>query len=90
MVNRPTAVNITGVVVYANPLRLEAVRAALEAIEGVEVHAVVPTGRLVVTVERPDDHAATETLQAVARAEGVLSTALVYHHDEALDEEPNR
>jgi nitrate reductase NapD len=83
----PPTVNITGIVVYAKPDRCGAVRSALAALGGVEVHAVSPEGRMVVTVEQPDDRAATETLDAVARVEGVLSTALVYHHDEPLNEE---
>ena len=79
--------NITGIVVYAKPERCADVRASLAALDGVEIHAVSPEGRMVVTVERDDDRAATETLDAVAKADGVLSTALVYHHDEALDDE---
>lgn len=79
--------NITGIVVYAKPERCADVRARLDALDGVQVHAVSPEGRMVVTVERDDDRAATETLDAVAKADGVLSTALVYHHDEALDDE---
>ena len=42
---------------------------------------------MVVTVERANDGAATDALDAIARTEGVLSTALVYHHDETLTEE---
>ncbi len=80
-------VNITGIVVYPKPGRVDDVRAALAAIGGVEVHAVSPEGRMVVTVERPDDSAATGALDTIARTDGVLSTALVYHHDEALNEE---
>ncbi|MBE0594035.1 MAG: chaperone NapD [Gemmatimonadales bacterium] len=82
--------NITGLVVYASSERSDSVRSALEAIAGVEVHAVTPEGRMVVTVERSDDGAATEALEAVARVDGVLSTALVYHHDEMLNDESNR
>ena len=80
-------VNITGIVVYTRPERSGAVRDALAAMGGVEVHAISPEGRMVVTVEQSDDRAATGTLDAVARIDGVLSTALVYHHDEALNEE---
>ncbi len=84
------AVNITGIIVYARPDRSGAVRGALASIGGVEVHAVTPEGRMVVTVEPFDDRAATETFDAIAKIDGVLSTALVYHHDEALTEEANR
>ena len=43
-------VNITGIVVYTRPERSGAVRDALAAIAGVEVHAISPEGRMVVTV----------------------------------------
>lgn len=82
------AVNITGIVVSPRPGRVDEVRDALAAMRGVEVHAVSPEGRMVVTVEQPDDHAATAALDAIAKVDGVLATALVYHHDEAPDE-PN-
>jgi len=55
----------------------------------VEVHAVTPEGRMVVTVERPDDREVKEAFDAIGRVDGVLSTALIYHHDEPLDEESN-
>lgn len=86
----PAAVNITGLVVYASSERSDSVRGVLEGMAGVEVHAVTPEGRMVVTVERSDDAAATEALDAIARVDGVLSTALVYHHDETLNDESNR
>lgn len=78
--------NITGIVVYSKPDRCAAVRVALGSLPGVEVHGVSPEGRMVVTVEQADDRAATEALDAIAKTDGVLSTALVYHHDEALNE----
>ena len=83
-------VNITGLIVYTRPERSDGVRAALAAIDGVDVHAVTPDGRMVVTVEQADDAAATGVLEAIPVLDGVLSTALVYHHDEALDEQANR
>ena len=86
-INFAASVNITGIVVYSKPDRCGAVREALLAIGGVEVHAISPEGRMVVTVERANDGAATDALDAIARTEGVLSTALVYHHDEPLNEE---
>jgi len=81
--------NITGIVVNASPGCAGAVRDALTGIGGVEVHAVTPEGRMVVTVERLDDRAAKEAFDAIGRVEGILSTALIYHHDEPLDEESN-
>lgn len=84
------AVNITGIIVYAHAERSGAVRGALASIGGVVVHAVAPEGHMVVTVEQFDDRPATETFDIIAKIDGVLSTALVYHHDEALTEPANR
>jgi nitrate reductase NapD len=77
-------VNITGVLVAARPGETGALRAHLAAIPGVEVHAVTPEGRMVVTVERATDAEMTGALDAINRLPDVLSAALVYHHDEAL------
>ena len=41
---------------------------------------------MVVTVERPTDGEMTGAFDAIHRLPGVLSAALVYHHDEPVDE----
>jgi nitrate reductase NapD len=81
-------VNITGILVSAQPGQAERLRAELTAMAGVEVHAVTPEGRMVVTVERATDREMTEAFDAINRLPGVLSAALVYHHDEDLVEAP--
>lgn len=88
----PRLMNITGIVVYTRPESSGAVRESLGRIGGVEVHAANADGRLVVTVEQPDDESSTAVFESIARIDGVLNTALVYHHDESLTEasEPNR
>ena len=78
--------NITGILVSAHPGQTETLREQLTAIAGVEVHAVTPEGRMVVTVERPTDGEMTGAFDAIHRLPGVLSAALVYHHDEPVDE----
>jgi periplasmic nitrate reductase NapD len=79
-------VNITGILVSAHPGQTDALRDQLSALPGVEVHAVTPEGRMVVTVERPTDGEMTGAFDAIHRLPGVLSAALVYHHDEPVDE----
>jgi nitrate reductase NapD len=79
-------VNIIGILVAAHPERCEPVRSQLGAIAGVEVHAVTPEGRMVVTVERATDGEMTAVFDEIGRLPGVLSAALVYHHDEEIDE----
>lgn len=72
--------NITGILVHARPDQAEAVRVRLEAMPGVEVHAVTPEGRLVVTIEKADDREMAETFEGFAQIPQIISTALVYHH----------
>lgn len=72
--------NITGILVHTRPDQTEAVRVRLEAMPGVEVHAVTPEGRLVVTVEKADDQEMAEALEGFALIPQIISTSLVYHH----------
>jgi nitrate reductase NapD len=81
-----TGVNITGIVVSAQPGQADALREQLAAMAGVEVHAVTPEGRMVVTVEKATDREMTDVFDALNKLPGVLSAALVYHHDEPVDE----
>lgn len=81
-------VNIAGILVAALPGQIESLRVRLAALAGVEVHAVSPEGRMVVTVERAADRDMTAAFDDISRLPGVLSAALVYHHDEALVDDP--
>lgn len=74
--------SITGLVVHAAPKRVASVQAAIEALGGAEVHKVTEDGRLVVTVDNPDDGKAVQVFEAFRTIEGVLSTSLVYTHFE--------
>jgi nitrate reductase NapD len=47
---------------------------------GAEVHAVTPEGRLVVTVDCPDDGEAAALVQSLNDLDGVLSASLIYVH----------
>lgn len=81
--------SISGVVIHANPEQCERVRTQITALDGVEVHAVTEEGRLVVTVDQPDDRKAADTFSALQNVEGVLSTALVYNYFEPDSAEPD-
>ena len=74
--------NISGIVVHASPDKIETVRAQLEKIPGVEVHAASAEGKMVVTIEKPDDREITDLFDEIGKTSGVLSTAMVYHHFE--------
>ena len=73
--------NISGVLVHARPGGIEAVREALTALNGVEVHATAPNGRLIVTVEEADGTVG-KTILDIERLPGVLAAALVYQQSE--------
>lgn len=77
--------NICGVLVHIAPERREAARRGLTALPGVEIHQEADDGRLVVTVEDADGVPASLTLSQLPAIEGVVSTALVYHHCETDD-----
>jgi nitrate reductase NapD len=75
-------INISGLLVHAHPDRAEAVRMRLLQIPGLEVHAVSPEGRLVVTLENASDGDMATTFERVQTLPDVLSASLIYHHTE--------
>ncbi|HFQ14447.1 MAG TPA: hypothetical protein ENK40_06600 [Gammaproteobacteria bacterium] len=79
--------NISGVLVHARPERAEAVKLQLQTIPGVEVHAVSPEGRLVVTIEAEHAGHMADTLVACQNVADVLSASMIYHHDESFGDE---
>lgn len=74
--------NISGIYVKAWPADLPSVQQRLEAVSGVEVHMTTEDGGLVVTVETDDVGTMADIVTNMQQVEGVLSAALVYHHDE--------
>ena len=74
--------SISSLIVHTRPGAADSVRDHLSCFDGVEVHAVTEDGRLVVTVDQPDDAKASETFLAFEALEGVLSTSLVFNYFE--------
>ncbi|MGC4090775.1 MAG: chaperone NapD [Polyangiaceae bacterium] len=74
--------NISSILVNAGPQHVSTVEAGLAALAGVEVHAVSPEGRMIVTIESDGDRETTQTYEAIQQLPGVLSLAMVYHHFE--------
>lgn len=75
--------NISSVVVIPHPDAVEAVVAQLAQLEGVEVAAVSPEGKIIATIEIDGDAETVQTYEAMNALDQVLSVALVYHHKEA-------
>jgi nitrate reductase NapD len=79
---REGAMNISSAIVYATPGAASAVRAAIEAVAGVEVHAA-DGAKLIVTIEADNDRATADIFEALGRIAGVLSVAMIYNRFEA-------
>jgi nitrate reductase NapD len=75
--------DIASAVVHTLPGRRDEVRARLEALPGVQIHAETPDGRFVVTVEDTPGTTAADGVMALHRLDGVLAAAMVYQYSDA-------
>jgi len=75
--------NISSVIVIPHPDHIEAVRVRLQEVDGVQLHAVSPEGKMIVTVEADDDRTTTGTYEYIGQLDGVLSASMVYHQKES-------
>lgn len=89
MTARHAPLNVCGIVVHANPDRVEAVVEAIRTLPGVDIHGEVDGGRLIVTAIDTEGALAVDQLTAMHRIPGVVAAALAYHEvDEAAAEDP--
>lgn len=79
--------NICGVLVMTEPETIALVEGNLNAINGVEVHANNPEGKLVVTVEDTIDESCINRVGSLNTVDGVISTSLIYQHAEPEEAE---
>ena len=74
--------DIASAVVHAVPGRKDEVRAQLERLRGVEIHAETPDGRFVVTAEDTPDGSAADAVMRMHQLDGVLAAAMVYQYSD--------
>ncbi|HMW24361.1 MAG TPA: chaperone NapD [Burkholderiaceae bacterium] len=74
--------NISSVIVIPQPERAAEVADDLQRIDGVEVAAVSPEGKIIATIEADGDRETVETYETIAGLARVLSVAMVYHQKE--------
>lgn len=79
--------HIAGVLVQTRPECVARVSTQLAAIEGLELHATNPDGRLIVTLEGDDRGDVADALGRVHAADHVLSACLVYEQSESENTE---
>lgn len=75
--------NISSVVVHPRPGHAEKVRALLEEMEGVEVHAVSPEGKMIVTIETSTDGEVADKFESISKTDDVLSVSMIFHQSES-------
>lgn len=75
--------NISSVIVIPHPERIEAVRQLLPTLAGVELHAVSPEGKMIVTIETEGDRETTDLYEKISLLDGVMSASMVYHQKES-------
>ncbi len=79
-------IGVCGVLVHTQPADLAPVRAALEEMPGVEVHAATDEGRMVVTIENLGETRVGDTVMSLHNIKGVISASVIYEHSEKDDE----
>jgi periplasmic nitrate reductase NapD len=81
----PPEAHVSRLVVHVRPAGLPAVRAALAATPGVEIHAEA-SGKLIITLETATEADIVTRMNEISLLDGVMSAALVFHHFEAAAE----
>ncbi len=75
--------NISSVILHARPGTAERLQDELQNLPGVEVHAISPEGKLIVSIESADDAGTSATFEAIGKLPQVLSASLIYHQFES-------
>lgn len=78
--------NISSVIVIPRPDTVQVVVDGLTALPGVEVAAVSPEGKIIVTIETEGDRETIQTYEVISQLDGVMSASMVYHQQESEPE----
>jgi len=74
--------NISSVIIIPHPEKVHQVVDALKAADSVEVAAVSPEGKIIVTIETDGDRETIQTYEMISLMDGVLSASMAYHQKE--------
>ncbi|MBM7060692.1 chaperone NapD [Pseudomonas sp. UL073] len=80
----PEPTQIASLIVHTRPEHLQAVKAQLRRLPGLELHQESPLGKLVVVLEAERESQILDCVTAIQSLSGVLNANLVYH--EVLEE----
>lgn len=76
---------ICSLIVQVRPETLSPVSDTLMQMDGVDVHNKDERGKIIVTIEHPDREFCSQAMTQMTQIDGVMSTSLVYEHQEDLD-----
>lgn len=76
--------NISSIIVHTYPQEKEVMQAKLAEMPGVDVHAAMDDGRIIITVEDTPVSVPSDTLMEVQNMKGVVSAAMVYNYSDEL------
>lgn len=79
----PPGAEIASVLVQVRPDKLAETEAAIAGLEGCEIHARDPKGKLVIVIDAANAGAIGSTLNTIALLPNVFSAALVFHATDA-------
>ncbi|MHB8123441.1 MAG: chaperone NapD [Desulfuromonadaceae bacterium] len=75
---------ISGIVISCRGDRVEAVSTRIAAFDGVEVHGVLPEGRIVAVVEADTVQGEVDLVSELQEIDDVISVQLAYHNFEDI------
>ena len=83
----PDTIHISSLVVHVRPDRCAAVRSAIAALDGAEVHGGTAEGKLVVVLETQSEAETLDRIAAINDMPGTIAASLIYHEIDADSEE---
>lgn len=78
--------HVTSLVVHAAPGQVTKVTEDINALAGADIHAVTDEGKFIITLEGATLGAILDNVEAINALSGVLSSSLVYHQVEPIEE----
>ena len=79
--------HIASILVQALPAALEQIASAIEALEGAEVHARDPVGKILVTLETDSEAGLLSKMSQIQDMDSVINALLVYHEVDFPDQQ---
>lgn len=71
--------HIASLLVHCRPEFLDAVKANLTLLAGLELHQESPAGKIVIVLEAEHESRILDTINHIQQLPGVLNAALIYH-----------